>query len=61
MIQIASITHALEEVAVEPFKDHLHNCVVEAAQIPKSEGEHSLNETASTTRKFLEFSTVRDS
>jgi DNA-binding FrmR family transcriptional regulator len=50
VIQVASATRALQEVAVGLLTDHLH-CVAEAMN--SSDGDESLAEVASTIRQVI--------
>ena len=53
VIQVASATRALQEVAVGLLTDHLHNCVVNAASASEAEGQAGLGEVASTIRQVI--------
>lgn len=53
VVQIASATRALQEVAVGLLNDHVHHCVVTAARSSDAEGEQSMNEVAATIRQVL--------
>ena len=53
VVQIASVTRALQEVAVGLLNDHLRHCVMTAVQSSKGEGDASLNEVASTIRQVM--------
>ena len=53
VVQIASATRALQEVAVGLLSDHLQHCVVSASRSSDAEGEASLDEVASTIRQVL--------
>jgi DNA-binding FrmR family transcriptional regulator len=51
--QIASVTRALQEVAVGLLNDHLSHCVMKAVQSSDAEGDASLDEVASTIRQVM--------
>ena len=51
--QVASATRALQEVAVGLLNDHLHHCVLAAAQSSQDEGQVRLDEVASTIRQVV--------
>lgn len=53
VIQIASATRALQEVAVGLLNDHLQHCVVSASRRSDAEGEESFDEVANTIRQVL--------
>ncbi len=53
VIQVASATRALQEVAVGLLTDHLHHCVVNAARASEADGQASLGEVASTIRQVI--------
>jgi DNA-binding FrmR family transcriptional regulator len=53
VIQVASVTRALQEVAVGLLTDHLHHCVVNAAHASGDDGQASLGEVASTIRQVI--------
>ncbi len=53
LIQVASVTRALQEVAVGLLNDHLHQCVVNAMRSSPSEGDASLAEVARTIRHVV--------
>ncbi len=48
--QVASVTRALQEVAVGLLSDHLRHCVLSAARTSRAGGEDTLAEVASTIR-----------
>jgi len=41
VIQVASVTRALQEVTVGLFTDHLHHCVVNTARTSEDDGQAS--------------------
>jgi DNA-binding FrmR family transcriptional regulator len=51
VVQITSVTRALQEVAVGLLNDHIGHCVVTAVQRSEVEGDASMNEVASTIRQ----------
>ncbi len=53
VVQVASVTRALQEVAVGLLTDHLHHCVVDAARASEADGQASLGELASTIRQVI--------
>jgi CsoR family transcriptional regulator, copper-sensing transcriptional repressor len=53
VVQVASATRALQEVAVGLLNDHLHHCVTNAARTSESQGEASLAEMAATIRQVI--------
>ena len=53
VIQVASVTRALQEVAVGLLTDHLDRCVVNAARASEAGGQASLGEVASTIRQVI--------
>jgi DNA-binding FrmR family transcriptional regulator len=53
VVQISSVSRALQEVAVGLVNDHLHHCVLEAARASNDEGNASMNEVAATIRQVL--------
>ena len=53
VIQVASATRALQEVAVGLLNDHLHHCVVAAMVSSDDEGADSLAEVARTIRQVI--------
>jgi DNA-binding FrmR family transcriptional regulator len=53
VVQVASVTRALQEVAVGLLTDHLHRCVVNAARASGDDGQASLGEVASTIRQVV--------
>ena len=53
VVQVASVTRALQEVAVGLLTDHLQHCVMNAARASKAGGQASLGEVASTIRQVI--------
>ena len=53
VIQVASVTRALQEVSVGLLTDHLHSCVVNAARASEDDGQASLGEVAATIRQVI--------
>lgn len=53
VIQVASATRALQEVAVGLLTDHLHHCVVAAMGTCDADGADSLAELAGTIRQVI--------
>ena len=53
VIQVASVTRALQEVAVGLLTDHLRHCLMDAAQRSSAEGDQVLAEAASTIRQVI--------
>ena len=53
VVQVASVTRALQEVAIGLLTDHLHHCVVNAARASEADGQASLGEVASTIRQVI--------
>jgi DNA-binding FrmR family transcriptional regulator len=53
VIQVASATRALQEVAVGLLTDHLQHCVTDAARASEADGQASLGEVASTIRQVI--------
>jgi DNA-binding FrmR family transcriptional regulator len=53
VVQVASATRALQEVAVGLLTDHLHHCVVNAVRASEDDGQASLDEVASTIRQVI--------
>ena len=53
VVQVASVTRALQEVAVGLLTDHLDHCVVTAARASEAGGQASLGEVASTIRQVI--------
>ena len=53
VVQVASATRALQEVAVGLLNDHLHQCVIAAARTSTDQGEASLAEVAATIRQVI--------
>jgi CsoR family transcriptional regulator, copper-sensing transcriptional repressor len=53
VIQVASATRALQEVAVGLLGDHLHHCVLHSVQSSVAEGDHALDEVTGTIRQVI--------
>ncbi len=53
VVQVSSVTRALQEVAVGLLNDHLHHCVVNAVRASEADGQASLGEVASTIRQVI--------
>jgi DNA-binding FrmR family transcriptional regulator len=53
VIQVASVTRALQEVAVGLLTDHLRHCLMDAAERSSAEGDQVLAEAASTIRQVV--------
>jgi DNA-binding FrmR family transcriptional regulator len=53
VIQVASATRALQEVAVGLLNDHLHHCVMAAARNSTVDCEARLDEVAATIRQVV--------
>jgi DNA-binding FrmR family transcriptional regulator len=53
VVQVASATRALQEVAVGLLNDHLHHCVTSAARESSELGDASLAERAATIRQVV--------
>ena len=53
VVQVASATRALQEVAVGLLNDHLNHCVTAAARRSEDEGAESLAEVAATIRQVI--------
>lgn len=51
--QVASVTRALQEVAVGLLNDHLHRCVMSAAQDSQADAAASLDEVVATIRQVV--------
>jgi DNA-binding FrmR family transcriptional regulator len=51
--QVSSATRALQEVAVGLLNDHLHHCVLGAANAPDGDPERLLDEVAGTIRQVV--------
>ncbi|HEY7260141.1 MAG TPA: metal-sensitive transcriptional regulator [Trebonia sp.] len=51
--QVASVTHALQEVAIGLLNDHLRHCVAAAAAKSPEDGEARLAEVAATIRQVI--------
>jgi DNA-binding FrmR family transcriptional regulator len=53
VIQISSVTRALQEVAVGLLNDHIQHCVITAARNSDAEGEASMAEVVTTIRQVM--------
>jgi DNA-binding FrmR family transcriptional regulator len=53
VIQVASVTRALQEVAVGLLTDHMRHCMMQAADRSSAEGDQVLAEAASTIRQVV--------
>jgi DNA-binding FrmR family transcriptional regulator len=53
VVQVASATRALQEVAVGLLNDHLQHCVLAAARASDAEGDARLDEVAATIRQVV--------
>jgi DNA-binding FrmR family transcriptional regulator len=53
VVQVASATRALQEVAVGLLNDHLNHCVVNAVRASEADGQASLGEVVSTIRQVI--------
>lgn len=53
LVQVASVTRALQEVAVGLLNDHLRHCVTNAMRAPDTQGQDALAEVAGTIRQVL--------
>jgi DNA-binding FrmR family transcriptional regulator len=53
VVQIASATRALQEVAVGLVNDHLHHCVMAAAKGSDDNGQAALEEVAAVIRQVV--------
>src|SRR5437879_2889475 len=53
VVQVASATRALQEVAVGLLNDHLAHCVAGAARSSDAEAEAALAEVAGTIRQVI--------
>ena len=53
VVQVASATRALQEVAVGLLNDHLHHCDVAAMGRSESDGNAHLNELTRTIRQVI--------
>jgi len=53
VIQVASATRALQEVAVGLLNDHLRHCVIAAAADCPDDGDERLAEVAATIRQVI--------
>jgi len=51
--QVASVTRALQAVAVGLLNDHLHHCVTQAMASSATDGEVRLDEVALTIRQVV--------
>jgi DNA-binding FrmR family transcriptional regulator len=53
VIQVASVTHALQEVAVGLLNDHLRHCVTAAVADSPQDGDARLAEVTATIRQVI--------
>lgn len=53
VVQVASATRALQEVAAGLLNEHLRHCVTSAARSSDAEGEAALAEVAATIRQVI--------
>jgi len=53
VIQVASATQALQEVAVGLLNDHLRTCVITAARGSPADGDARLSEVTATIRQVV--------
>ena len=53
VVQVASATRALQEVAAGLLNDHLRHCVATAARSSAAEGDAALAEVAGTIRQVI--------
>ncbi len=53
VVQVASATRALQEVAAGLLNDHLRHCVASAARYSDADGEAALAEVAGTIRQVI--------
>src|SRR6266704_3421914 len=53
VVQVASATRALQEVAAGLLNDHLRHCVASAARHSDADGEAALAEVAGTIRQVI--------
>jgi len=53
ILQVASATRALQEVAVGMLNDHLRHCVSDAARNSEADGDQMLAEVAGTIRQVV--------
>ena len=53
VIQVASVTRALQEVSVGLLTDHMRHCMMQAAHRSPAEGDQVLAEAASTIRQVI--------
>jgi DNA-binding FrmR family transcriptional regulator len=53
VVQVASATRALQEVAAGLLTDHLRHCVLNAARASDAEGQGALAEVAGTIRQVI--------
>ena len=51
--QVASVTRALQEVAVGLLADHLRHCVAHAVHSSETDGAHALDEVTGTIRQVI--------
>ncbi len=53
VVQVASATRALQEVAAGLLNDHLRHCVLHAARTSEAGGDETLAEVATTIRQVI--------
>ena len=53
VIQVSSVTRALQEVAIGLLNDHLSHCVVDAARSSEADSGGLLDEVAATIRQVV--------
>lgn len=53
VVQVASVTRALQEVAVGLVNDHLRHCVLDAAKSSDDGGSARLDEVTATIRQVM--------
>ena len=53
VIQVASATRALQEVAAGLLTDHLRHCVLNTVRASEADGEDSLTEVTATIRQVI--------
>lgn len=53
VVQVASVTRALQEVSVGLLNDHIEHCVLSAARSSDTEGGVRLDELTSTIRQVV--------
>lgn len=51
--QVASVTRALQEVAVGLLSDHIGHCVASAVRSSNADGERALDEVTGTIRQVI--------